>query len=136
VKTLATARLKRVLAVELLADGLSYSEIAERVGFRHRASAFRAVSQALAEREVAGVDDLRAIEVARLDRLQTALWDKALMGDTRAVAGVVRIIAMRVRLLGLDRQGPLGADEPGPALVIGPAEGNPGQATGDATCMP
>ena len=72
-KSMAIAKLKRVRALELVAEGLSYTEVAKQAGYRHRASAFRAVSRALAEREVAGVDGYRGLELARLDQLQAAL---------------------------------------------------------------
>lgn len=124
-RTLATARLKRARAVELVAEGLSYSEVANRVGFSHRGSAFRAVSKALAEREIEGVDGLRAVELARLDHLQAALWEKAMAGDSRTVASVVRIIDQRARLLGLRRTGSDPPDGHDRVFVVTPPEGNP-----------
>lgn len=111
--------------MKLVAQGMSYDEVAKAVGYGHRGSAHRAVSKALAEREVEGVDELRALELARLNRLQSSLWDKAMAGDVRAVDWVVRIIAQRVRLLGL---GATGLGLPGASdqvLVVGPPEGNP-----------
>ena len=54
-----------------------------------------------------------------------------MVGDPRAVSAAILIIQQRVRLLGLER---LGSDfsQLGPAaLVVGPPEGNPGQATDD-----
>ncbi len=128
-RSLAMAKLKRVRALELVAQGMSYDAVARAVGYRHRGSAHRAVFRALAEREAEDVDYLRAIEVARLDRLQAALWDKALGGDLRAIGVVIRIIGQRARVLGLDRACP-GHDAPA-GLVVGPPEGNPGQATGE-----
>lgn len=103
-KSMAGARLKRVRALELVAEGKSYDEVAREVGFSHRGSAHRAVFKALAEREVEDVDLLRALELARLDKLQASLWDAALAGDHRAVASALRIIDQRVRLLGLERK--------------------------------
>ena len=123
-RTLAAARLKRVRALELAADGMSYDEVARAVGFRHRASAFRAVHKALDEREVAGVDELRALELVRLDRLQAALWDKAMTGDTRAINGVTRIVGQRARLLGLYQAAPAHPDVTPQVLIVGPGEGN------------
>jgi hypothetical protein len=131
-RTLATAKLKRIRALELVAEGLSYDEVAEAVGYGHRGSAYRAVSRALKERLVDGVDELRAVEVARLDRLQAAVWDEAMTGDLRAVNAVIRIIGQRARLLGLDGQAcPDHLDAGSPVLVVGSAEGNPGEATGE-----
>ncbi len=38
----------------------------------------------------------------RLDRLQEALWPKAISGDTRAADVVLRIMNRRARMLGID----------------------------------
>jgi hypothetical protein len=104
-QSLAQARLKRVRAVELVAQGRSYDEIAHEVGYSHRGSAHRAVSKALAEREVDAVDQLRHTEIDRLDRLQASVWPKAMSGDVGAAHLIVKIIDRRIRLLGLaDRE--------------------------------
>ncbi len=129
-KSLAQAKLKRVRALELLAKGLSYDEIARQVGFTNRGCAHRAVAKALAERQVEDIDALRAMENARLDALQAALWDQAMAGDCRATTAILRIIDYRIRLLGLDRRRTTDDDLAGPPLpVVGKPEGNPGDAT-------
>ena len=117
-RSLAEARLKRSRAVELLAEGFCYDEIARRVGFTNRGSAHRAVSKALSERQAENVDLLRAQEGDRLDAIQAALWDQAMTGDPRAVSVVVKVIACRIRLFGLDHHD---GDRGGPTqLVTGP----------------
>jgi hypothetical protein len=47
-------------------------------------------------------DELREIELDRLDRLQRGIWERAKDGDIRAIDAVLRIIDRRARLLGLD----------------------------------
>lgn len=42
------------------------------------------------------------IETSRLDKMQLALWDLAMEGDTRAVDSILRIISMRAKLRGLE----------------------------------
>lgn len=132
-KSLAQARLKRARALELIAEGKSYDEVAQAVGYAHRGSAHKAVFKALNEREVQGVDELRRLEVDRLDALQHALWANALGGDLDAAHAVLRIIELRARLLGLMTK--KSAEKTGntsPAyLVVGPREGNPKEATMD-----
>lgn len=134
-RSLAEARLKRARAVELAAEGKSYDEIAKLAGYSHRGSAHRAVFQALSEREVEGVEELRVLEAARLDRLQVAIWDKAMAGDLRAVDSALRIIQQRHRLLGLEqgREGRRNHDRSA-HLVVGPLEGNPKEATMEDVC--
>jgi hypothetical protein len=128
-RSLAQARAKRVRAIELAIQGLSYDDIAREVGFSHRGSAHRAVHKALAEQEAQGVEELRRIELDRLDRLQASVWDRALAGDLIAVTTVLRVIDQRIRLLGLQAQNT--DHHAGPTmLVVGPSEGNPEQATG------
>jgi hypothetical protein len=50
-------------------------------------------------------------------------------GDLRAVNVAVRILGQRARLLGLYQAVPARPDVNLQTLVVGPAEGNPGQAT-------
>lgn len=129
-KSLAEARLKRARAVELVAQGESYDEVARAVGYSHRGSAHRAVSKALREREVEAVDELRALELLRLDALQAALWDDAMRGDAVAATSILRIIGQRARLLGLQQSGLL-PDQHGGCrqLVVSTYEGNPEEPT-------
>jgi hypothetical protein len=97
------------------------------VGYANRGTAHRVVAKALAQRLVDDVDQLRELELARLDALQASLWAKAENGDLRAVNACVRIIDKRCRLLGL--YGYKEAQEPLQTLVID-HRGNPGKATG------
>ena len=87
----------------------------------------RVVAKALAQRLADDIDQLREMELARLDALQASLWAKAEKGDLRAVNACVRIIDKRCRLLGL--YGYKEAQEPLRTLVID-HRGNPGKATG------
>ena len=128
----AQAQVKRARAVELAAGGMSYDEVARAVGYSHRGSAHRAVFKALAEQEVQAVEDPRALELARLEALQAAIWDDATMGgDTRAARAILRISDQRVRLLGLHGcSGQKEDDSGGLKRSRRATEGNPGDATG------
>ena len=124
----ALARWRQCRAVELVLQGAKYDDVARAVGYANRGTAHRAVAKALSERLVDGIDELRALEVARLDALQAALWPQAEAGDTKAATTVTRIIDRRCRLLGL-----YSANKARPrfdALVIG-EQGNPGEATNE-----
>ena len=122
----ALARWRRCRAVELVLQAMKYNEVARQVGYANRGTAHRAVAQALSERLVDGIDELRALEVARLDAMQAALWPQVEAGDTRASMTVIRIIDRRCRLLGLDAI--KRARQRFDTLVIG-EESNPGEAT-------
>ena len=108
-------------AVQLAASGLSYDVIAQRLGYTHRSAARKAVVGALQARTVEAVDELRELEVQRLDGLQRALWERALGGEQRAVDSVVRIITARVKLLGLD-QSDAGPSNVRDRVVVDPAD--------------
>ena len=96
----ATAN-KRLRCVELAGEGLTYAEIAERVGFADKSAARKAVVAALTAREAESVDSLRESELLRLDQLQLASWDMAMQADHKAVDRILRIITLRSKLLGL-----------------------------------
>lgn len=119
-RSLAEARIKRARAVELAAEGRSYDEIAQAVGYSHRGSAHRAVFKAITEREVEDVDHLRALEMDRLDVLLRALWPRVEDGDLAAINTAIRITETRIKLLGLDRRG-ASRDEFAALVVGGPA---------------
>lgn len=46
-------------------------------------------------------------EVMRLDRLQAAMWEQAMLGDPRSVDSVVKIIQTRARITGLEQVDPV-----------------------------
>jgi hypothetical protein len=130
-RSIAQARLKRSRAVELLAEGCDYEEIARQIGYTNRGSAWHAVSKALSERQAENIDHLRALEGDRLNALQAALWGPAMSGDLNAVNAVVRVISCRVRLFGLDHRSDSGAAGFPTALVVGSPEDNTGHPTVD-----
>lgn len=62
------------------------------------------VHDALAKDRKEAVEDHQRLELARLDALQAALWDKAMAGDVDAAREVRAVIMARCRLLGLDQR--------------------------------
>ena len=98
----ARASWRQARAVELALAGRSYDQIAHEVGYTNRGNAWRAVQRALRDRVVADVDELREVELARLDALQAAAWPLAEAGDLAAIDSVLRVMDKRARLLGLN----------------------------------
>jgi hypothetical protein len=101
-RALAAARHAR--AIQLATDGRTYQEIADELGYANRGTVHHIVHQALAGDRQLAVEDHEELEMARLDALQVALWDKAHAGDLHACREVRAIIMARVRLLGLMEQ--------------------------------
>jgi hypothetical protein len=102
----ALARWRRNAAVSLAAAGHGYDQIAAMVGYANRGTAWRVVQEALRDRVVEQVDELRELERHRLDSLQAAFWEPAMRGDAKAADRVLKIMAQRSRLLGLEVQRP------------------------------
>ncbi|MCA9241981.1 MAG: hypothetical protein KDA37_17340 [Planctomycetales bacterium] len=115
----AIAAIKRTKVVEAVAAGATYDEAAEQAGYASRSGAYKALWRALGDRAAEAVDEHRAIELARLDALQAALWERAMTGDVKAAGMVLRIIEQRTRLLGLDKPTVGCATQ---TLVMSPAE--------------
>jgi hypothetical protein len=85
-------------ALQLKLAGVDWLTIADRLGYGTPDEAMDAAA-AVAERQYEGLPLDRAIEVLRLDRLQTALWPTAMKGDQKAVETCLNISDRRNRLL-------------------------------------
>ena len=94
---------RRSRAVQLATAGYSYDAIAREVGYANRGTAWRAVDKALRDQLADDVEMYRQIEMDRLDSLYLALWPHVEAGDMKAFTAALRTIALRVKLLGLDR---------------------------------
>ena len=68
----------------MILAGCSYEQFAREVGYANRGTAHRVVAKALSERLADDIDQLREMELARLDALLASLWAKAEKGDLRA----------------------------------------------------
>jgi orotate phosphoribosyltransferase-like protein len=90
-----------VRAVELLASGCTYQQVADELG-SSRGTTHNVVAKALREQTAEAVGSLRGLENARLDALQVSLWDAAMTGDVRAAVAIVQIVKARVHLNGLE----------------------------------
>ena len=90
-------------AMTLRRSGATYPEIARQLGYADPSGAYRAVQRGLTETLQEPADELRAVELDRLDRMQMAHWSRALAGDVKATQMVLRIMERRARLAGLDR---------------------------------
>jgi len=98
-------QLRRARAIELKKAGATYRQIGEQLGCGMK-TAWRDVDyelKATISEMTESADALRALELARLDRLQVAIWPKAIAGDNlRAVATILKVMSRRAALLGLD----------------------------------
>lgn len=89
-------------ALELRKAGASYEVIADKLGYSHPSGAHKAVTSALQKTLREPADDLRNLELDRLDAIMLALWQPARQGNQGAVDRILRIMERRSKLLGLD----------------------------------
>lgn len=89
--------------IEMRRAGATFDDIARALGFSNGSGAWqayqRAMKRALTE---AGTEEIRQLELDRLDRLQGAVWNDAMRGDRSAIQTVLKILDRRARYLGLD----------------------------------
>ena len=74
-KALAAAR--RARAIELIAEGRTYQQVADELGYANKGTVYRLVHQALARETSEAVQELQQVEVARLDALQASMRNEA-----------------------------------------------------------
>lgn len=109
----AELRAKERQAVALLQAGATYQQIADRLGYASTSSAFDAVQRGL-EGVATATEEVRRLELSRLDALLLSWWQAALgtpaaagraatPPDSQAFANVMRIMERRAKLLGLDK---------------------------------
>lgn len=102
--------------------GFNYEEIGLRLGVS-RAQAYKYVQGALRTiraRTDEVADDVRTLELIRLDRLQLALWRRAVEGDETAIDRILRIMERRARMLGIDSPVSVKQESVGAFVVQGP----------------
>jgi hypothetical protein len=96
------AALRQTEALSLRQAGKTFAEIAAKLGYSDHSGARNAVLAALRENAAEPNAEMRALELARLDALQAALWLNATAGHLGAVDRVLKVMERRARILGLD----------------------------------
>jgi uncharacterized protein YicC (UPF0701 family) len=91
---------RRVL--ELRRSGITFDVIAEEVGYASASGAYNAFVRSLKRTLQVPADEVRQIEIDRLDKLQQAMWPQAMEGHPAAIDRIIRIMERRAKLLGLD----------------------------------
>jgi hypothetical protein len=93
-------------AYQMHLGGKDWEEVAKVLGYANGKTAQVEVRQyitrAAVQMDMAKREEVLGIEMARLDALQSAVWDAAMDGDTKAVDSVLRVMAHRAKLLGLE----------------------------------
>lgn len=92
---------RKLKALEMRKARATYAQIGAALGVTKNA-AWKLVQSALKETIREPAEEVRALELETLDRLQFALWQQATNGNHGAVDRVLRVMERRAKLLGLD----------------------------------
>ena len=99
----AAVRTRHSEALRMALQGLSFDVIAQELGYANRGAAWKAAQACLERQTSASVDELRDLELARLDTLQAAYWTQATDGGSiRATELILKISGQRIKLLGME----------------------------------
>lgn len=100
-KPTAARRERMAEALKLRQAGANYRTIGERLGISHTQAA-NDVADALREVTREAAEDVRDLELARLDDLFLIAYTKAKTSDMRAVDTALKVMERRAKYLGLD----------------------------------
>ncbi len=99
-KRIATAE-KQARALQFRASGATFAQIGLALGCS-TTRAWQLVEAGLDRTVREPAEALVALECDRLDRMQLAIWPRVLKGDLHAIDAMLKIMARRAKLLGLD----------------------------------
>lgn len=91
---------RRAEAMSLRLAGVRVDQIAKQFGVKPR-TIYTWLSEAAKDIPREQADEMRMLELDRLDALQRAVWQDAMRGDPRAVDRVLQIMGQRARYVGL-----------------------------------
>ena len=93
---------RALLALQERQHGRTYEQIARICGYASKGAAYNAVQRELERTLHEPAENVRTLEVKRLDALYEVMEAKALKGDTWSVDRCLKIMERRAMLLGLD----------------------------------
>ena len=98
------AEVQREQAVQLRLAGATYGQIGKQLGCTKQ-NAYYLVSTALARTRARSddtVEEMRALDLGRMDALLLGIWQQAATGNLLAIDRVLKILERRAKLCGLD----------------------------------
>lgn len=96
---------KQRMALELRKAGATFDQIAQRLGYANAGGAYKIVQAGLRATIQQPADEVRQLEVERLDAMFRVLYQKVLAGEKdapRAAEVAMQVMRRRADLLGLD----------------------------------
>ena len=93
---------KYARALELRKQGKTLKTIADELGYSGPSGAHQALTRAIGQTVSEPAEDVRALELLRLDALFEKAWGKVESGDISLGDFILRLMARRAKLQGLD----------------------------------
>jgi transcriptional regulator len=93
---------RKLKALEMRKKGISLQEIADELGFSSPSATAKAITAALEYVLREPAEELRTLELIRLDAMFKVCYDEILAGNLDAVEKGLKVQARRAKLLGLD----------------------------------
>lgn len=93
---------KAAQALDYRKMGASYAQIAEKLEFASPQAAWDAVERALKRTLQESADEVRKLELTRLDSMFLGVYPNAVRGDLMAINSCITIMNRRAKLLGID----------------------------------
>jgi DNA-binding CsgD family transcriptional regulator len=95
---------RRVKVLELAKAGASFRQIARALNVSHETARkdLAAVMDALKQEQIAGAEELRAMELERLNMAMAGIAQRVRQGDLGAIDRWIKLCESRRKLLGLD----------------------------------
>ena len=106
----------KLKALALRKAGVSYADIARALGYKDGSGAWRAVRAALKNTQQEPADELRVLELSRLDDMLKAISQHVAAGNLTAIDRALKIQDRRARLLGLDMPAKVDVTSDGKAI--------------------
>ena len=94
------AKDRKLRALELRLSGETFNSIAEKLGYASMSGAHKAVQSALKKTLQQPADEVRKMELERLDALLSAMWPHR--HKPEYLDRILRVMERRAKLLGLD----------------------------------
>lgn len=109
--------IRRAKALQLRSRKFTFDQIAEELDYCDKAAAWRDIQEGLKEIIAEPAEAVRTMELDLLDAMARGLMTRALRGDDKAIASMLRIQERRAKFMGLDMPTQIETSGDGTVLV-------------------
>ncbi len=92
---------RQLTALQLRLAGRTYEEIRQAIGYASASAAYGAVMSAMKKTLREPADEIRTIELDRIDKALASIWPAVLKGHLGSIAAFVKLSEHRSKIVGL-----------------------------------